>query len=317
MRIKNILMSAATLALALSLNACGDDDEVIDYSTPEPEENTENPDETPEETPKSVNHFFLCFGQSNMEGNAKPIAKDKECPKNFQSYVCYNGSYDGKSYKVGDLRTATPPLCRSGQAGGVGVTDYFGRTLATMVPEGDNVRVAVVALGGTAIDGFLEDYRQSYLDRLKAENTQWLLGYYKCYSNKPYDRMIEVAKKAISNGDSFDGILFHQGETDGYSAEWNKRVKQVYDNICKDLGVKDVPFLAGQVTSNSNGCINNIPNYIKGSYVIKSNGCESDKKGENGTVALGSDNGIHFNHAGYEEMGKRYAEQMAKIMGLK
>ncbi len=306
MKLKSIFKSVAAMALALSFAACGDDDKVVQIPFDE-EPNTED------STAKPQNHFFLCFGQSNMEGNAGIQDKDKTVDPRFQSYVCYGGNYSGKSYKVGELRTATPPLCRAGQAGGIGVTDYFGRTLLQYLPEGDNVRVAVVALGGTAIDGYLEQYRESYIKGA----ANWLQGYYKCYNNKPYDRMIEVAKKAIENGDSFDGILFHQGETDGYSPEWNKRVKQVYDNICKDLGVSNVPFIAGQVTANNNGCINNIPNYIKNSYVIKSNGCENDKKGQNGTVQAGSDNSIHFNHAGYEEMGKRYAEKMAEIMGLK
>ncbi len=299
------------MMLSFGFTSCGDDDDTtLDY-TKEEEEKTDNNDED-----KPVNHFFICFGQSNMEGNAQPIDKDKKCDARFQSYVCYAGKYDGQDYKVGDLRTATPPLCRAGQPGGVGVTDYFGRTLINYLPENDRVRVAVVALGGTAIDGFLEDYRQSYLDKLKKENTNWLLGYYSCYDNKPYARLIKVAKQALENGDTLQGILFHQGETDGYSPEWNKKVQQVYENICKDLGVKNVPFLAGQVTSNGNGCINNIPNYIKNSYVIKSDGCSNDKKGENGTVTPGSDNGIHFNHAGYEEMGKRYAKKMAEILGL-
>ncbi len=305
MKLKRFLASAAALMLAFTMGACDKEDSKLDYTEPEPEPGTEEP--------ANVNHFFICFGQSNMEGNAQPIEKDKKCPANFQSYVCYAGNYDGKAYKVGDLRTATPPLCRTGQAGGIGVTDYFGRTLASYVPKGDNVRVAVVALGGTAIDGFLEEYRENYIKNAAG----WLQGYYKCYDNKPYDRMIAVAKQAIANGDKLEGILFHQGETDGYSPEWNQKVAKVYDNICKDLNVKNVPFIAGQVTSNSNGCINNIPNYIKNSYVIKSDGCSNDKKGENGTVKLGDDNSIHFNHAGYEELGKRYAEKMAEILGLK
>ena len=293
------MASAAAMMLAFTMGSCGGD-EPINYIEPD-------------EPSKNVNHFFICLGQSNMEGNAQPIEKDKTCPANFQSYVCFAGEYNGQSYKVGDIRTATPPLCRAGQAGGIGVTDYFGRTLAQYVPKGDNVRVAVVALGGTAIDGFLEEYRENYIKGA----ANWLQVYYACYDNKPYDRLIAVAKQAIANGDKLEGILFHQGETDGYSPEWNKKVAQVYSNICNDLKVKNIPFIAGQVTSNGNKCIKNIPQFISNAYVIPSDGCQNDKKGENGTVAPGSDNSIHFNHAGYETLGKRYADKVAEILGLK
>lgn len=293
MRLRNLLMTAATAAMALAFGACGDgDDGVIEL---DPGSDTEAQD--------SKSHFFLCFGQSNMEGNAAIQSKDKSVDPRFQAYVCFAGQYDGRDCKVGDLRAAVPPLCRAGQSGGIGVTDYFGRAMVASLPQNERVRVAVVALGGTAIDGFLEETREAYI---KSLNGNWLAGYYSCYNNKPYDRMIEVAKKAIKNGDSFDGILFHQGETDAYSPEWNKKVKKIYDNICKDLGVKNVPFLAGNVTGNGNQCIKSLPSYIDNCHVISSAGCPGDDA---------NDNAVHFNHEGYEKMGAKYAEEMLKIMG--
>lgn len=311
------------MALPMTISSCGDDDTAKPTHLPSKTDKDKDEDkETPGNTnnndgqPSARNIFFLCFGQSNMEGNAAPIDKDKTVNPRFQSYVCYAGEYDGKEYKVGDLRKATPPLCRTGQPGGIGVTDYFGRTLVEKLPESYNVRVAVVALGGSSIRGFLETERAAYLKQLKDEKTNWLLGYYQCYDDKPYDRMIEVAQKAIKNGDEFGGILFHQGESDWDNKNWNVQVKTVYNNICEDLNIEpaSTPFIAGQVTANNKTEINNIPNFIKNSYVIHSDDCENDSKGENGTVKPGDNNSIHFNHAGYEEMGKRYAEKMFEIL---
>lgn len=262
-------------------------------------------DDKDKSDPKEKNHVFLCIGQSNMEGNAAIQTKDKTVDPRFQSYVCYAGNYAGQKYEVGDLRTAVPPLCRAGQMGGIGVTDYFGRTMVKYLPEDETVRVAVVALGGTAIDGFLPDLKDNYIKGA----ADWLQGYYKCYNNDPMARLLEVAKIAQKEG-TIQGILFHQGETDAYSAEWNKKVKRVYDMIINELGLDEtkVPLLAGNVTGNGNQCIKNIPNYIVNSYVIPSDGCPGDAQ---------NNNNIHFNHSGYEKMGERYALKMLDLMGIK
>jgi len=306
-------MTAATLALAFTMGACGDDVAKPAYNGGNKKPSTENEnnsgnkeDETnkedEKENAKAKNHVFICFGQSNMEGNAAIQDKDKTVDPRFKCYVAYAGTYDGKAYKVGDVRTATPPLCRAGQSGGIGVTDYFGRTMVKNLPEDETVSVIVVALGGTSIKGFLADLKDDYINTA----AEWLQGYFQCYDNDPYARLIEVAEKAKENG-KIEAILMHQGESDwDQGSVWPGQVKTVYDNIVKDLDIDEVPFLVGQTTGGMD-MITNLPKTIKTCHVISNAGCPGDDA---------NNNGIHFNHEGYEKMGEHYANEMLKIMGI-
>ena len=54
-----------------------------------------------------------------------------------------------------------------------------------------------------------------------------------------------------------------------------------------------------------NNIIATLPQTLQNSYVISSAGC-----------ADGPDN-LHFSAAGYRELGKRYAEKMLSILGIK
>lgn len=83
-------------------------------------------------------YIFLCFGQSNMEGNAKVEAQDTLAGSRFrvlEAVDCQNLHREkGKWY------TAVPPLCRCGT--GLTPADYFGRTLVANLPE--DIRVGVI-----------------------------------------------------------------------------------------------------------------------------------------------------------------------------
>ena len=96
--------------------------------------------------------------------------------------------------------------------------------------------------------------------------------------------------------------------------EWPNKVKGIYDNLIKDLNLKaeDVPLLAGEVVNadqhgacaSMNQIIDGLPETIPNSYVISSAGC----------TAIPPDH-LHFNPAGYRELGKRYAEGMLPLLG--
>ena len=71
-------------------------------------------------------HIFLCFGQSNMEGNARIEAVDSVgISERFLNMSAVDFS-DG-SRKMGKWYKAVPPLCR--ESTGLTPADYFGRTL--------------------------------------------------------------------------------------------------------------------------------------------------------------------------------------------
>ena len=73
--------------------------------------------------PKEQFHIYLCFGQSNMEGNATPEAMDKkDVDPRFQMLACVN--FNNPKRIMGEWYTATPPIVREGT--GLGMADYFG-----------------------------------------------------------------------------------------------------------------------------------------------------------------------------------------------
>ena len=140
-----------------------------------------------------------------------------------------------------------------------------------------------------------------------------MTGYINQYGGNPYGRLIDMAKKAQEDG-VIKGIIFHQGETDAGDGQWPSKVKKVYDNIIKDLGLEnDIPFLAGEVlrTGSSKGANNNIaklPQQSKNFYVVSSEGFNQ---------ALGDGQNVHFTAQEYRDFGKRYAEKMVEVLGVK
>lgn len=252
-------------------------------------------------------YVFLCLGQSNMEGYPGTIEEqDKTVNPRFQ--VLASANNPGLDRITGNWYPAVPPLCRFNS--GLSPADYFGRTLVENLPEKVRVGVINVAIGGCKIELFDPSQTESYLKT--APN--WMLSSVKEYDNNPYARLVKMAKLAQEKG-VIKGILLHQGESNVNDPEWTKKVKSVYDNLMKDLGLNpnEVPLLAGEVVhadqggvcAGANAMIAQLPTVIPNAYVISSSGCSD-----------GRDN-LHFNAAGYRELGKRYGLQMLKLLQKK
>ncbi|WP_281225578.1 MULTISPECIES: sialate O-acetylesterase [Flavobacterium] len=248
-------------------------------------------------------HIYLSFGQSNMEGNAKIEPQDTvEVDGRFQVLETVN--CPELKREKGKWYTAVPPLCRCKT--GLTLTDYFGRTMVANLPKNVKVGIINVAVGGCKIELFDKDKYESYVTTAP----DWLKGMVKEYDGNPYARLVEMAKIAQKDG-VIKGILMHQGESNTGDTLWTKKVKIVYDNLMKDLKLnpKNVPLLAGEtvnadqggICASMNTIIATLPKTIPNSYVISSKGC---------TVA--KDN-LHFDAAGYRELGKRYAEKMLSL----
>ena len=252
-------------------------------------------------------HIYLAFGQSNMEGQANIESQDKTVDKRFQVlWAANNGSCSGKT--KGKWATAVPPLAHC-QGAKLGPTDYFGRTMVEKTDSKIKVGVIVVAVAGCSIQLFDKD---GYANYARSQQS-WMTQRINEYGGNPYGRLIEMAKKAQEDG-VIKGIIFHQGETDAGDGQWPSKVKKVYDNIIKDLGLgNDVPFLAGEVlrSGSSRGANNNIaklPQQSKNFYVISSEGFNQ---------ALGDGQNVHFTSQEYRDFGKRYAEKMIEVLGDK
>ena len=251
-------------------------------------------------------HIFLCFGQSNMEGNARIESQDSVgVSDRFLNLSAVN--FSDKSRKMGQWYKAMPPLCRENT--GLTPVDYFGRTLLEYLPENHKVGVVHVAIGGISIDGFLPDR----IDEYAKTAPDWMIPMLKAYDGHPYDRLVAMAKKAQKKG-VISGILMHQGETNTGDPEWPRNVKTVYENLLRDLklNAEDVPLLVGEVVAADRGgvcaahnaVIDTIGRVIPTAHVIPADGLTQNF------------DFLHFNANGYREFGKRYAAEMLKIWGI-
>jgi hypothetical protein len=289
------LLFLFAVTLAMGFIACSTDDNPVNNDDPEKEETKDEPQF----------YVYLCFGQSNMEGNATPEAQDKTVDPRFQMMACVD--FTSPKRKMGQWYDATPPLVRQGT--GLGMADYFGRTMVANLPENVKVGVIDVALGGTKIEGFISEEVAGYIKN----EADWLKNYFKAYNNDPYKRMVDMAKIAQQTG-VIKGILLHQGESNNGQQDWPKKVKLIYDRLMEDLNLnpEDVPLFVGETVSQAaggscyhhNAVIAKVPSVIPNSYVISSAGCP--QRGD----------GLHFTAAGYRTMGKRYAQAALKVLGI-
>ena len=222
-------------------------------------------------------YIFLCFGQSNMEGNARPEAADLASPGPrflLMPAVDFPAANGRPERKMGEWCEASAPLCRANT--GLTPADWFGRTLVASLPENIKIGVIHVAIGGIDIKGFLPDSIPSYVEK-KAPG--WMKGMLAAYDNDPYKRLVELAKKAQKDG-VIKGILMHQGETNTGDPKWAGMVKQVYDNLCGDLQLKpeEVNLYVGNIVQAGGkgvciGCkkqIDELPQTIHTCQVISS-----------------------------------------------
>ncbi|HMA63836.1 MAG: sialate O-acetylesterase, partial [Fibrobacterota bacterium] len=242
-------------------------------------------------------YIFLAFGQSNMEGNARPESMDNTVDERFKLLPAVDMSDKGRTKGV--WTKATPPLCRSST--GLTPCDYFGRTLVDSLPKDIKIGIINVSVAGCAIDMFDKSKYQSYISSL-TQNESYMKDIANQYGGNPYGRLVEMGKAAQKDG-VIKGILLHQGETDAYKGGWQDKVKAVYDNLIKDLNLdaSKTPLLAGDLLSPS-GEVQKLAETMKNTaYVISSSGLK------------GADQ-YHFVADSYRQFGKRYGIKMLELL---
>jgi hypothetical protein len=250
-------------------------------------------------------YIFLCFGQSNMEGNARVESQDTVAvDPRFQVLQAVDCPDRGRIKD--SWYTAVPPLCRCRT--GLTPADYFGRTLAANLPKKVRIGIINVSVAGSKIEIFEKDKYQAYVATVPI----WMKNMVAEYNGNPYARLVELAKIAQKAG-VIKGILLHQGESNPNDSLWGQKVKGIYYNLMKDLRLKPkkVPLLAGElVNADQNGAcaamnkvIDELPEIIPNSYVISSAGCPSSR------------DRLHFTAEGYRKLGKRYGAKMLALLG--
>lgn len=239
--------------------------------------------------------IFLCFGQSNMAGQAPIEEQDLAVSDRYLSLA----TTDGADRQLGTWRKAVPPLCRADAH--LGPADWFGRTLIDVVPENVRIGIVSVAVEGCPITFFDKDQNAALIAK---EERDWMNGILDQYGRDPYARLLAMAKIASKDG-VIKGILLHQGETDAYNENWRKTLRKIYRDLQQELRFDStaVPLLVGEVVrgeyggicGHANPTINDIANHYPNTYVVSSEGC------------LPSDDNLHFSSEGYRQLGRHYA----------
>jgi hypothetical protein len=251
-------------------------------------------------------YIFLCFGQSNMEGNARYEAQDTTVDERFRVLQAVDCP---ELHRTKDTwYTAKPPLCRCKT--GLTPADYFGRTMLEHLPAKVKIGIINVSVAGSKIEVFDKDHYQTYMSTAP----DWMKNMVAEYQGNPYQRLVELAKMAQKAG-VIKGILLHQGESNTNDSLWTMKVKSVYDNLINDLYLKakSVPLLAGELVNADQGgacasmnrIIATLPNVIPNAHVISSAGCTCAK------------DKLHFTAEGARKLGRRYGVKMLALMGKK
>jgi hypothetical protein len=250
-------------------------------------------------------YIFLCFGQSNMEGNARIEEQDKTVDDRFQVFQCVDCPELERT--KGQWYTAVPPLCRCRT--GLTPADYFGRTMIQNLPDSIKIGVVNVSVAGCKIELFEKDKFKDYASTAPS----WMTNIINEYEGNPYEYFVKMSKLAMKDG-IIKGILLHQGESNPNDSTWTVKVKGIYDNLIHDLDLnpESVPLLAGELVNADqegacaamNEIIATLPEVLPNSCVISSKGCTDSR-----------DN-LHFNAAGYRKLGKRYAIKILSLLGI-
>jgi hypothetical protein len=250
-------------------------------------------------------YIYLCFGQSNMEGQGTIEKQDSTVDSRFRVFQALDCPNLGRT--KGTWYTAVPPTCQCNSK--LSPADYFGRTMVANLPDSITIGIINVAVGGCDIRLFDKDIYQDYDSTYKET---WFTSKVTDYGWDPYKHLIDLAKLAQKDG-VIKGILLHQGETNTGQTQWLSYVKKIYDDMITDLSLNadSVPLLAGELVSTEGNCcsamnpiIDQLPDSIPSAHVISSDGCLSQDQ-------------AHFNSEGYRKLGRRYAIQMLSLTGYK
>lgn len=235
---------------------------------------------------------FLLLGQSNMEGAPQPETQDRAEDPRIKVLAYDNCPTLSREY--GKWYTASPPLHSC--SGGVGPGDYFAKTLLESLPEDATIGLVPCGVNGAPIDLFLKGVPRN--SHYLPPDDHWETG---------YEWIISRALEAQKTG-TIAGILFHQGESNNEQPDWVGKVQGLVSDLRMDLGLGEVPFLAGEMYyqgagAGHNELVRELPGVISNAHVISASGL------------TGTDQ-WHFDLASQRELGMRYGEKMQEVLTL-
>jgi hypothetical protein len=230
-------------------------------------------------------HVFLLLGQSNMAGYPKAQQADRAEDPRIKVLGYDNCSQTGRQTDKWD--TASPPLHECWN-NAIGPGDYFAKTLIEFVAPDDTIGLVPCAISGEKIETFM-----------------------KVGGNK-YSWIVQRAKLAQQAGGVIEGMLFHQGESNNGDKDWPRKVNTLVTDLRSDLGLGNVPFIAGELlysggTAGHNTWVNQLPNVVSNGHVVSASGLVVDPADTQWN--------LHFSHDSQVTFGKRYAEKMKAVLG--
>jgi hypothetical protein len=239
----------------------------------------------PAAKPGGTFHVFLLLGQSNMAGYPKAQPADRAEDPRVRVLGFDDCAATGRQTDVWDV--AAPPLHECWNDG-LGPGDYFAKTLLAVIPQGDSIGLVPSAISGERIEAFLK------------------------IGGSRYERLLQRARLAQQAGGVIEGLLFHQGESNNGDPSWPGKVSTLVADLRADLGIGEVPFLAGELlytggAAGHNRLVNQLPGLISNARVISANGLVQDPTDTQWH--------LHFAHDSQVEFGKRYAQALIEALG--
>lgn len=244
--------------------------------------------------------IFLLIGQSNMQGVAPIGALDTIALKNVWLFNDKDQWEPARNLpKNGMNRYSTVkriPTVLFGPA------YTFGRKIAAYT--GRNIAIVSNARGATRIEWWQKGFQGD--PEYNAPSDFNL-----------YEEAVGRAKAALAAapaGSKIKGILWHQGEADNAAQRsplYSARLKKLVNDLRKDLGDPNLPFIAGEVGTwnnrglNINPVISDIKSYVSNSDWVSSAGLTSINEAKNDA---------HFDNLSQRVFGGRYADKTAALV---
>ncbi|MEX0323270.1 MAG: sialate O-acetylesterase [Puniceicoccaceae bacterium] len=228
---------------------------------------------------KKDHHVYMLIGQSNMAGRA-PFNEEEAALIERCFVLDDKGNWVLAGNPLNRFSTIRKDMKMQKMNPGYGFSK-------AMLADNKDITIGLVvnAKGGTKIE-------------------QWEKG------TQFYKDAVKRALVAKETG-TLKGILWHQGEGNSRSPEgYMDKLKGLIDDLRRDLGSPDLPFVAGQVFYDSeakphtkaiNEVLASLPENVPSTGFVSSDGLKT------------YDNS-HFGTASMKELGERYALEMQRIM---
>ena len=226
-------------------------------------------------------HIYLLLGQSNMVGRGE-LNRWPPHPR----VLSFN--------KTGKWVPAVDPLHETSSRDRVGPGVSFGRGMLHVVDSEVTIGLVPCAAGGSAL-------------------SRWEKG------GDLYETAVRRAREATKQGGKLMGILWMQGEKDAkdqaLAKSYAKRLDTTILDLRREFGMPELPFVAAlpcieladrddrpgaEIVSES---LKELPRRVRNTATVDSAGLKS------------TGDQAHFSTQSQRELGRRYAEAMARVLG--